>query len=377
MILRTEDFKDIASKILAAVDSNALSAVTETLEIRAENKYLKVCVTNREYYVEVKLPLDEEVDFRATVNANLFLNLISQITTDCIELEVKNQYLMVKGNGSYKFPLIYDGDSLLKLPTISIDNPTAEMDIPAEVLLSISKYNVKEWNKGTISSAVQRYCYMDEKGAITFISGACVNTFSLTKPVKVLLNMRLVKLFKLFSTGLVKFTLGYDPAAINSEIIQTKVKFESPSISLTAIVSCDDTLLESFPVEAIRGRALEIYPYSVTLNRENLLQTINRLLLFSSKLSEEEEIKNYSEVEFGTNSFVMYDVKKDNKETVYYTNSTLSLETPYTAILDLIDLKRTLEACTDQYITLNFGDEIAMVISRQHIYNVIPEIHSV
>lgn len=372
MILRSEELKDIASKILLTVDSNELSVLTETLEMKAKGKTLFVNVTNREYYAQVKLSLDEEETFHATVNANLFLKLISQITTDCIELITDASSLTVKGNGTYKLPLIFDNDKLLELPEININNPTVEFDIDSAVLLSILNYNSKELTIGTAAKAVQRLYYIDEQGAITFTSGACVNNFTLEKPVKMLLNSRLVKLFKLFKTGKTHFTLGYD--ALSDEIIQTKVRFESPDIVLTAITSCDDTLLNSVPVSAIRGRACSVYPYSVSMNKDNLIQAINRLLLFSSKLGGNEDIKSCGNFEFGKDSVTIYDVNKENKEILYYNNTVAeSLVTPYTAVLDMTDLKKTLDGCSEQYLNINFGDESAIVIARQNVYNVIPE----
>jgi hypothetical protein len=198
MILRIEEMQNACGKFLAAVDSNNLSILTETLKIKTEGRNLYISVTNREYFAKVRIEIDTEVEFHATVNANLFLKLISQITTDTIELNIVDNSLVLKGNGTYKLPLIYDGDKLLELPEINIYNPTVNFVIKSETLLSILQYNSKELTKGVISKPVQKLYYVDELGAITFTNGACVNSFSLTQPIKVLFNNRLVKLFKLF-----------------------------------------------------------------------------------------------------------------------------------------------------------------------------------
>ena len=246
------------------------------------------------------------------------------------------------------------------------------MDIPSEYLQSILQYNSKELLKGTIAKPVQKFYYVDEKGAITFTSGACVNMFDLEKPVRLLLNNRLVKLFKLFKDESVHFTLGYD--ALSDEIIQTKVKFETKDISLTAILSCDDTMINSVPVTAIRGRALNMYPYSININKDALTQTINRLMLFNS--IGRENIKPYSTFEFDNEGVTIWDVKKENREFIRYNNQVDGLET-YTATLDLNDLKITLDNCNEQYLTMNFGDHKAVIIARGHVYNVIPEVHTI
>lgn len=372
MILRIESLQEACKNILAAVDNNELSTITETLELVTKGSFLYINVTNREYFAQVKIDINEEVDFHATVNANLFLKLISQVTTDIVELEVKDTYITVKANGTYKIPLIFDGEKLLELPEINIVNVTNEFNIPSSILKSILNYNSKELLKGTISKPVQKLYYVDEQGAITFTNGACVNSFTLEQPVKLLFNNRLVKLFKLFSDENVKFTLGFD--SISEDIIQTKVRFESSSIVLTAILSCDDSLLMSVPVNAIRGRAHGEYPYSVNVNKDNMLQTINRLLLFNSAGgSNKEVIKPYSTFEFNKDSVTIYDINKENKEIVNYNNTLIDCEETYTAILDLIELKVTLESCVEPYLNIHFGDHTALVITRGNIANVVPE----
>lgn len=371
MILRIEEMQNACSKILAAVDSNNLSILTETLQIKTEGKNLYISVTNREYFARVRIDIDAEVDFHATVNANLFLKLVSQITTDTIEMNVVENCLVLKGNGTYKLPLIFDGEALLELPEIKINNATVNFVINSETLLSILQYNSKEITKGSITKPIQKLYYMDEEGAVTFTTGACVNSFTLEQPVKVLLNDRLVKLFKLFKGEKVNFTLGYD--AISDDIIQTKVRFESGDVSITAILSCDDSMLRQFPVNAVRGRANAEYPYSINMNREQLIQTINRLMLFTTTNNGKEIVKPNSTFEFKKDSVVIYDVKKENKEEIYYTNTSCNIDDAYVAIFDLNDLKATLETCSEQYVTLNFGDSQAAVLVRGSIKNVIPE----
>lgn len=369
LIIRIEEIQQACGKILAAVDSNSLSVLTETLQIKTENKKMYISVTNREYLAKVKIDIPEDIEFLATVNANLFLKLVSQITTDTIELSVVDSTLILKGNGVYKLPLIFDGEKLLELPEIEIDNPTVEFDVDSNALLSLIQYNSKELTKGQPSHPMQKMYYVDEKGAITFIFGACVNSFTLEKPVKMLLNDRLVKLFKLFKGEKVHFTMGMD--ALTDDIIQTKVRFETPEVTITSILSCDDTMLKTFPVDSIRGRANATYPYSIKVNKDQFLQTINRLLLFSSANSAKDIIKPISEFKFEKDHVVVFDTRGENKEEVWYSNSTI--EDSYDTYLDLNDLKVTLETCVDPYVTLEFGDTQAVVVTHGNIKNVIPE----
>lgn len=373
MIIETEKFKDVCSTILGAIDSNELSTLTETLELKTIGKVLYLNVTNGEYYASVKFDLDHEEEFKASVNANLFLKLIAAVTSSTIELQVKDTYVLVKANGTYKIPLIYDDGKLLELPEIKINNKTVEMKVSGDILESILNYNSKELLRGTISRPVQKLFYIDEKGCLTFTSGACVNNFTLSKPIRVLLNNRLVKLFKLFKNDMVDFTLGYDP--ISEEIVQTKVSFVTKTITLVAVTGCNDELLNSVPVAAIRGRAEATYAYNVVFNKQELSETIDRLLLFSAGYGSAKNLKPYSTFECENDSVTIYDSNKENKEVIKFKNGTTVSE-KYSMTLDLADLKMVLDTISDEYITVAFGNHQAIVIKRAAISNIIPEVKS-
>ena len=49
MIIRSEDFRGVCSKILGAVDNNSLSTLTETVELKTEGSNLFISVTNMDY----------------------------------------------------------------------------------------------------------------------------------------------------------------------------------------------------------------------------------------------------------------------------------------------------------------------------------------
>ena len=373
MILRIEDLKNVCSTILAAVDSNELSRLTETLEFKSEKNILYLNVTNREYYAQVKLQAEEDLKFHATVNANLFLKLIAQTTTDTVELKIVDNVLDIRGNGHYKLPLIYDNEKLLELPEITINNKTVDFDIDSSILTSIVKYNSREITKNVITNPVQKLYYIDEHGCITFSSGACVNNFLLAQPIKLLLNNRLVKLFKLFKNEKVHFTLGYD--SISDDLIQTKVKFEDSNVTITSIITEDDTLLNIVPVEAIRNRANTVYDYTVTLNKNILSEAIDRLMLFSFGYGSKEILKPYSKFIFNQDHLIIHDVTDENIERIDYNSD--NINGTYETLLDLTELKSALDNCSDNYINISFGNHEALILSKNNIINIIPECHEV
>lgn len=366
MIIRIEDLKEVCSIILTAVDSSDVSKLNDTLELKASNGALFLNVTNKEYFAQVKLIMDEKIDFHATVNASLFLNLVSKTTSNTVELKVKKNVLEFKGNGNYKLPLIYEDENILTLPEIKVTNPTKSFEIESSILHSILKFNSKELTKGIISRPVQTLYYIDDEGCITFTSGACVNNFKLPEQIKILLSNKVVKLFKLFKEDKVKFTLGFE--SISDSIVQTRVKFEDTKINISAILPGDSSLISSVPAKAIRDRANKIYNYSVTFSREMLSDALNRLLLFNTKQS----ANNFRRFVFDKESVMISDLDGINKEDVDYINS-LNIDEPYSAIFDIFELKTVLDGYKDEYMIFKFGDNQAAVLAKNNILNVIPE----
>lgn len=363
MILTTKDFKKVCSTILTAVDNGGANV----LELITEGNILTLNVTNQEYYVSAKFPLQQEENLHATISAASFLKLISQITTDTIELKTTDKTLLIKANGNYKIPLVFENDSLLTLPKITIDNPTVDMSIDGNLLVSILNINSEELLKtNKIVKPVQSLYYLDDEGAITFTDGACVNNFHLPQPVKVLFGSKLVKLFKLFKDEQVKFVLGHDEG-FNSTI-QTKVMFETPNIKLTAITPSDDVLLTQVPVKAIRDLANQYFNYSLVINRDNLNQALTRLLVFADKNNLLSVVGKFEATADG----LSISDSKDNVELIKSENGS-KIDSSYAFNLSLVDLKNIIDTCTEEFITLNFGNNKAVVVVRSSIKYVMPE----
>lgn len=363
MILDTNKFSTACQSILAAIDSKNVSLYTETMELVANGKVLSMNVTNREYFVTVNFDLQVDETFRASINAELFLKLISKITSPTIKLTIDGNAVKIEGNGVYKIPFTYNNSSMFELPKIVINNVTDTMTIKSSILQSILQYNSKELQRGTAVKPVQKYFYVDENGCITFTSGACVNNFTLPKPLKVLLGEKVVKLFKLFKdVEDVEFSIGTDQ--VTQDISQTKVKFIGGGVELTAILA-DAGLVSEVPVNVIRGMTTKQYAKSVKVDRKLLLESLTRLMLFN-------ETKNYGKLTFTPKTIEISDWGGDNKETVPLVEEVPDLS--YYAVLNMATLNLVISGCEDEELEISFGDSKAFVFKKQTICDIIPEI---
>jgi DNA polymerase III sliding clamp (beta) subunit (PCNA family) len=374
MILKTKNFQEAANKILVAV---SLDKAAANLELAAKDTALYLRVTNREYYVAVKFELSEPTDFRAVVDANLFLNLISGINTEEFELKINDTNVVVKaGKSSYKLAMIYENDKLMKLPIIKLDKEqvTVDMSISNDILMSILNVNGKEIQKAKKLDVneLQRYYYIDETGCFTFTTGACVNAFTLDKPIKLLLTDKVVKLFKLFSTD-VWMSYGHNVNADSS--LQPIVVFQTEDVYVATRLLNDETCIQKIkaPCDAMKNLIKEAYDHNLVLSASDLSAAIARLLMFYKNSSAKADLSFVpAAISFDEVELTISDLSGDNKEVVTIENSSV---TPggYSMGVNLIDLKSVLDSCKNEHITMNCGNKKSIIINRGTISNVIAE----
>ena len=374
MILKTKNFQEAANKILVAV---GLDRAAANLELAAKDTALYLRVTNREWYTAIKFELETPTEFRAVVDANLFLNLISGISTEEFTLEIKDTFVVVKaGKSSYKLAMIYENDQLMKLPIIKLDpeQVTVNMSISNDILMSILNVNSREVQKAkkVDVNELQRYYYIDETGCFTFTTGACINAFTLEKPIKLLLTDKVVKLFKLFSSD-AWLSYGHLVNADNS--LQPIVIFQTEDVYVATRLLSDETCIQKVkaPCDAMKALAKEVYDHNLVISATDLSAAIGRLLMFHKNSSAKADLSFVpASVEFTNTELTISDLTGDNKEVITIENGSTT-SGGYSMGVNLIDLKAVLDSCKNEHITMNCGNHKSIIVCRANISNVIAE----
>lgn len=372
MILKLKMFQEACKKILGAVETDSdlkgVVSAYDTLEVAGGANKLCLNVGNGEYYASVSLDYAVEDGFRAVIDAKVFLTLVSKLDSEDVELSINDRFLVVSsGKSTYKFPLKCDDKGMVELTKIGISSPSLEFVVSKDKLQSMLDFNSKEFGKGTISRPVQQLYYLDEEGCLTFTNNtACINSFPLSNPVQLLLNQKIVKLFKLFEDTDVRLTLGHEEVG---GLAQTRVRFESGNVAITSITSNDPTLMGQFPTKSIRGMAAKQYDYAVSIETRGFLSSLDRLMLFGDTDLMNRGTGIFS---FGSNGITIKDSRRINTEFVKY-HSTVALPSNDVEIaLGLMELKTSLENSEDEFLTINFGEnEKAIVLANGNVRNVI------
>ena len=214
--------------------------------------------------------------------------------------------------------------------------------------------------------------YIDETGCFTFTTGACINSFDLEKPVKLLLTDKLVKLFKLFKED-VTFSLGQDPTSNGT--IRTKITLETPSVYLAAIITSDDNLIARAQqkVAQSKGFLSGTYENNVVLSAKEVSAAINRLMLYTkNSLDKPNMLEVVATATLDNDELVIQD-KFGNIETITVENGSY-VDSPCSFKVNVVDIKLITDSCKDDHITMNCNnDGKVLVFARGNIINLIPK----
>ena len=364
MILRTEEFQKECNILALALENNSLLPDIGILELEVEGTNLVMKMNNVEHYEEIIIPLSSHEDFNASVDGALFLNLVSKLTSETIELKVAPNSLIILGNGTYNIPLHFKDSKMFKVKKIEADVINTTFTLPVSALTNTTYYNNKEMDRATTTTTVQTFHYFDEHGVLTFNQGACVNSFEVGEKFKLLLSARLVSLFKMFELSgdtTVTIQLGY---RVVNNVNRRIITLSTPSIKLTYLLLSEEQLLNSVPAEIIRDRATKVYDYKVTLDKALLLEALTRLALFLPKDD------FYINAEFSRDE-VKFEAGS-NYETIFYSSDSNNLKN-YSMTIDLKIFLDIIKIIPSKFINLNFGDHVAFTITHEGITHIIPE----
>ena len=279
------------------------------------------------------------------------------------------------GKSKYKLAMIYENDQLMKLPVIKLDPSEVQiaMSIDYEILMSILNVNGKEIQKAKKLDVneLQRYYYLDETGCFTFTTGACVNRFTLEKPIKLLLTDRVVRLFKLFNSAA---WMSYGNIANKDMTLQPIATFQTEDIYVATRLLGDDTCIQRIkaPCDAMKSLVQEAYDHNLVLSASDLSAAIARLLMFHKNSAAKTDLTFVpATINFDTTDFVITDASGENSESITIENGSVSSN--YSMGINLIDLKSVLDSCKNEHITMNCGNHKSIIICRANISNVIAE----
>lgn len=367
MIIRTEDMLEVSKFFKALSQRTANNMVSNLIEFDSDGTILKIkmCdgkMSDASYSIIYKIDSDEK--FNCTISAELFLDLIPKITSETLEFEVKDEFLLVTGSGSYKFPALLTDNNLSAFVDLKIDSITSSWSVDGNILNSIYVNNSKQiqLHQSDKLSPVQRLYYLDREGAITFTSGACVNEFDLGSDVKLMLSDAAIKFFAFTKGKTVDINFGYNVVANNN---QPRISFSTPTMEATYILPFNDLTISQVPVDAIRARARANYTNKVSIDAFQIKSIIDRLELFT-------EGNDRFNLSFNNNTLNLSTDNEKILETIYladYVPEQVEFK------LSIKEFKSAISNSAGKYFMIKFSkDDPAVVVCFANINNIIPKV---
>ena len=336
--------------------------MSNLIEFNSDGSILKIKMSDGEYELIYKIDSDEE--FKCTISSELFLDLIPRITSETLEFEVKDEYLLVSGSGTYKFPAILTSDKVSAFNDLNIESVTSTWSIDGNILNSIFVNNSKQIQLHSPNdlSFIQKLYYVDREGAITFTSGACVNEFDFGSDIKLLLSSQAIKFFALTKGKQVDISFGYNNVANNN---QPRILFSTPIMEALYILPFNDFTISQVPVKAIRDRAHTNYSEQISMDYNQIKSIIDRLELFI-------EGNDYFNLSFSKNILNLSTENDKILETVYLSDS---VSEDISFKLSIKEFKSAISNLFGRYFIFKFSkSEPAVVVCSANIINIIPKV---
>lgn len=266
--LETKVLKDLTSRVMKGVGKNESIMRTCWIGIKCQENTLSMTAWDGENYLVVsedKILCD---DFKVTVTADKFSQLISKTTTEKVTMELKDTYLKIKGNGDYK----------LELPV----NDEGELDNYPEIVFDTKKKGIKiklsaivwaiEGNKISLAKTPERpelMCYYFGENVLT-----TNNTTAAMSNIDVFGTPVLLK------SDLVNLVATMENEEITVYTDKEKMLFKTPK---TLILGYYNEGIEEFETsikDDLQNLFEEESPASCSVEKDQLLGILDRIMLF-------------------------------------------------------------------------------------------------
>lgn len=338
--LKTETLKILTTKVIKGMGNNKMLPITEMIGLNIHDNQLSLLSTDGNNNIEVKAIIENpsQVEVKLAVNGDSFSRLIQKTTTEFITLEIDDNKLTVKGNGSYTFALTLDEDNqLVSFDSLSLDSEE-ELEVDTSTLKESYLLN-KESVAVTMEYPAYTGFYYDETGSVATnsLKISYVNNPIFKTPL--LLSNSFVQLFSLLDEEKAKVTQN------NSEIF-----ISTPSISIKGNKMME---LTDFPISDIKPFLNVSMDHKVRVNKQALLNVLERILIFVTPYD-----KNGIRVDFTKEGLRIWTMKGDNNELLPYSGSENLQD--FTIKIDITNFKALVGANPEEEVTIHYGNPNAI-----------------
>lgn len=349
--IKTPVIQEMVSKAIKGASNNKMIPITSLMALNFKDGKLTITTTDATNTLKIsKKDIEGEEDFYVAVPVDIFSKLIAKTTTEHITLDLSENTLTIKGNGTYSLELPLDEDGrLIKFPDYKFDTSVEKVTINLSTIKQILATN-----KAALADTMEIPCltgyYCNDNEVIT------------TDTFKVCGN---------------KIGLFSEPALISAELMNLLAVIEDEKISVqrsngkllfttneVVIYGAELEGIEDYPVDAIHAYLETDFASKCSLPKQAFLNVLDRLSLFIASYD-----KNGLYMTFTKDGVIVSSKRSNGSELIKYQAS--ENFQPFTYCIDIELLRSQISAQTDEVIQLWYGHNKAIKMTSGNITQIV------
>lgn len=354
LTINTAKLQEMVSKAVRGASNNKLLPITGMLGINLKNGELIISTTDATNYLMIAEHGIDGDDFAVTVYADMFAKLIARLTCDTVSMELKDKYLEVTGNGTYKIELPFDENGEI----VKFSNPMLNKQFTTVIgRLSVSVIN-------TILNSVKPALAvtLDNPQYTNYWVGDCVlatDSYKIASYAKevfenpVLISAQMMELLTSTATDDFMVALNADD---NSEIMFTT----KDCIVYGKLPSG----LSEYAINEIKDLVSKEFTSTCEVNKSTLMQLLDRLSLFVRPFDD-----GNINLTFTPDGLVVTSVANSGSELIPYLSSDNFKE--FACVIDINLLQTQVKSNISDAVKIHFGEPECIKITDGTITKII------
>lgn len=348
LTIGAEKLKEMVSRAVKGAGNNKLIPLTSLMAIELKGTILTLITTDATNYLYV---IEDKIvgeDFYVVVDAGVFYKLVSKMTCENIALEVKDTWLEVSGNGTYKIELPVDenGD-YIKYP-----DPVSAFDYNASKQVSLNRTTVQvvlESIRPALAVTLENPCYT---GYYVGKNVVATDTYKIANmDIEVLPDARLI------SPEMMDLLAVMRSEKIDVHYTDTDIVFATWDC---VVYGKFMEGLSDFAVDPIMDLVHTEFSSFCSVPKSALLQLLDRLSLFVGPYD-----KNAVQLTFTRQGLQVSSKAANGIELIDYLSSSDFKD--FTCAVDIQMLTQEVKAITNDVIELYYGEDNAIKMTDGNI----------
>ena len=347
--LKTKEFAEMLSKASKCTLKSSPDVLAGLVEIKLKNGVLSLRTTDTRNKLVLRKSGVEGEDFNTVIPITVFEKIIAKTSKEDIILTVDEKSVEVKGNGTYKFERMMEGDMPVEFQPITlITDPDIKVEFETELLKKIIKYNGGSIGSAFVDPTISGYYIGTDDVMTTDGYNACFyHTHLVDKPI--MLYDTTLALLQDFTDEKVMF-LQKDK----------DIQFYSASGLLTSHVH---QYVDEFPAQPLSEFLNGVHPSSVSVSVKEAKEVLERVSLFV------DDTDGTATLSFEDSGIVLTDKGGRVNEVISYKNpknfKNFLCKISIPGLLNMLDID------VSEEISVNFGNDISIRIDVGDITRVL------